>query len=198
MKNSCGITSFVFCLILLLSGCKDELPIEKDLSDVQLKFVNEEGQKKTFPDDYKGRILLFSLMFTHCPDICPMTTNNLYRVQQALIKEKIPDIEFISFSFDPQRDTPFVLNQYAEVRDINTQEWDFLSSSQESVDSLKKILGYIAIAGDTSFTPEGNPYYFFVHTDKMFLVDRESRIRGSYKGSEINLEQIVNDIKKLN
>lgn len=186
------ITSFVF-----FTGCKEELPIEKDLRSYQYKLVNQNEQAVIFPEAYKGKIVLLGLIFTNCPDICPMTTNNMYRIQQRLKEEKIDDVELISLTFDPQRDTPFILKQYAEIRDINTEHWDFLTTNEETVDSLKQVLGFMAVAGDTSYTPEGKPYYFFVHTDRIQLIDQESRIRKNYKGSVINLEEIIADIKLL-
>lgn len=186
----------VLCL-LIVTGCKNDLPVVKDLQNKHFKFVNQDGHDIIFPNTYNGKIVILGLIFTNCPDICPMITNNMTRIQERLKKENINDVEFVSVSFDPQRDTPFVLKQYAEVRDINTDQWDFLTGRQNTVDSLKKLLNYMAIAGDTAFTPEGKPYYFFVHTDRLTLMDREGRVRKNYRGSEINLEQIVADIKSL-
>lgn len=195
MKEKSILVLIIFFLIAV--GCKEELPIERDLQNYHYRLVNQDEHRITFPENYKGKIVLLGLMFTNCPDICPMTTNNMFRIQQRLQQEKIYDVEFISLSFDPQRDTPFILKQYAEIRDINTEQWDFLTSNQNIVDSLKKVLGFMALAGDTSFTPEGKPYYFFVHTDRISLIDQESRIRRNYQGSVIDLEQIISDIKTL-
>lgn len=198
MKFLICIFPAIIILFIFFIGCREELPIEKNLQNYQYKLVNQNEQAIKFPEAYRGKIVLLGLIFTNCPDICPMTTNNMYRIQQRLKEEKIDDVEFISLTFDPQRDTPFVLKQYAEIRDINTEHWDFLTTNEETVDSLKQVLGFMAVAGDTSYTPEGKPYYFFVHTDRIQLIDQESRIRKNYKGSEINLEEIIADIKLLN
>jgi protein SCO1/2 len=54
-----------------------------------------------------------------------------------------------------------------------------------------------AIAGDTTFTESGEPVYFFVHTDRITLIDQQGNIRKEYSGSRINLDEIVSDIKYL-
>jgi len=197
MKTILYFFAVLLIFFPIISGCSEELPIEKNLQDQHFKLINQNEHNIIFPDKYNGKIVLLGLIFTNCPDICPMTTNNMYRIQQRLQQEKIYDVEFISLSFDPQRDTPFILRQYAEIRDINTAQWDFLTTDQNTVDSLKRVLGFMAVSGDTSYTPEGKPYYFFVHTDRIQLIDQESRIRKNYKGSEIDLEQIITDIKTL-
>jgi protein SCO1/2 len=62
---------------------------------------------------------------------------------------------------------------------------------------MKKAMNFVAAAGDTSYTEDGMPYYFFVHTDRISLIDQEGKIRKNYKGSRIDINEIIKDIKTI-
>ena len=51
---------------------------------------------------------------------------------------------------------------------------------------------------DSSITSEGKKYYYYIHTDRISLLDSNGRIRKNYSGSTINIDEILNDIKLLN
>lgn len=188
---------FIIALLLLAYGCSKEKEIEANLTNINHALLNEDSVKVSFPGYFKGKTAVMGFIFTNCPDICPLTTNNMQRIQKQLEKEGIYNVEFISLSFDPERDKPSVLKEYARIREIDTKNWHFLTGSKEAVDALKKEMHFMAIPGDTSYTEDRRPYYFFVHTDRISLIDPESRVIKNYKGSSINIEEIVRDIKKL-
>ncbi len=62
---------------------------------------------------------------------------------------------------------------------------------------LLKQAEVFAIPGDSSITPKGEKIIFYVHTDRISLIDQEGRIRKHYSGSKIKVEEIVADIKSL-
>ncbi|HEX2866034.1 MAG TPA: SCO family protein [Ignavibacteriales bacterium] len=188
---------FFFFLALLTSGCKDKLPVKDDLSNAHYVFLTQDSSRVVFPQNVKGKVVVLGLIFTHCPDICPLITNNMERIQKEAKKEGINDISFVSISFDPLRDRPSVLKEYADVREIDTSNWVFLTGRQSEIDSLKKQLHYVSIAGDTTYSESGEPSYFFVHTDRITLMDKEGRTRQEYKGSSLNVDEVMKDIKTL-
>ena len=195
--------SFHLVLILLLIaiflyiGCSKGLPVEKDISLEKIEFFDEDSNKVSFPRFAEGKNVVMGFIFTHCPDICPMTTNNMQRVEKKLKENKINNVTFVSLTFDPMRDTPSVLKQYAEIRGIDLSNWHFLTGNQNSIDSVKNKMNILAIAGDTTYTPDGTPSYFFTHTDRISLIDKSGRVRKNYSGSKIDVDEIVNDIKTL-
>jgi protein SCO1/2 len=194
-------TTYSFLVVVLitafLSGCKDELPVEKDISKYRFELLNEDSSKVYFPEIVKGKITVLGYIYTNCPDICPMTTNNMEKIEQKLKEMNIDNVTFISLSFDPLRDTPSILKQYAAIRDINLSNWHFLTGKENTIDSIKKQMNFFAVAEDTSYSADNKPYYFFTHTDRISLIDQSGRLRKNYKGSNINIEEIVNDIKSL-
>jgi protein SCO1/2 len=182
---------------LLNLGCSKKLTIETDLEQSHFKMLNQDSSQVIFPDYVKGKVSILSLIFTNCPDICPLIINNMQRIQRRLLKDGISNINFISVSFDPGRDKPSVLREFAELREIETTNWQFLTGEQRDIDSLRKQLKFLAIAGDTTKIKKRKLSYFFVHTDRIYLIDKELKVRKHYKGSEVNLDEIAEDVKLL-
>lgn len=184
-------------ILISLSACNG-LPIEGDFGRAQFNLIDQDNQSQIFPDLIKGKIGVVGYIFTNCPDICPLTTNNMRLIQEELKKENInDDVEFVSISFDPEVDSPEVLKNFAEIRDLDLNNWAFLTGEKSIIDSLIKEAGVIAVVGDSSVTKEGETIYYFIHTDRISLIDEEGNIRKNYLGSRINIKDVVADIKKL-
>jgi protein SCO1/2 len=196
MKTKNEILLLIFIPAFFV-GCSSKLPVEMDLSSLHFKMVNQDSSGINFPDYLKGKIAIIGLIYTNCPDVCPLITNNMQRIQRSLIKQGINDINFVSVSFDPGRDRPSVLKEFAELREIKTNHWQFLTGKQSDVDTLRRHLRFLAIAGDTTKTSSGKLSYSYVHTDRIYLLDKDLKVRKYYKGSEVNLDEIVGDVKKL-
>ena len=183
--------------LLLSISCKEKLPIDKDLTKKSYNLINQEGEAVVFPDIIKGQITVMGFIFTHCPDICPMTTHNMYLTEKKLKEEGINDVKFVALSFDPDRDTPEVLKKFAEVRELDFNSWTLLTGEINTVNDLLKRFDVKAIKTDETTDAEGNYEYSMMHTDRISLIDENGRLRKNYKGSTINIEELVNDIKTL-
>ena len=188
----------LFILIsILFTSCQSKFPEKEFIGNRSEKLVNQDSLTINFPKHYEGKILLVSFIFTNCPDICPLITHNFQLIQQKVKENKIENVSFAAISFDPERDTPSILKKFAEVRNLNLSNYNLFSGKKEKIKSLMETFHIVAIASDTTFTDDGDPVYFFMHTDRITLVDQDQNIRKSYRGSEINLEEIINDIKNL-
>ena len=60
-----------------------------------------------------------------------------------------------------------------------------------------KKMQVVAVPGDTTKTSDGDLIYFFIHTDKAFLIDKDNRIRSEYRGSKLDVAQAVKDLQTL-
>lgn len=189
-----------FSLFLLLSiiaaGCS-RLPVIHDLSAKDYTFLNQDSTQVTFPSAYKGKIVVMSFIYTHCPDICPLTTNNMQHLQDSLSIKGIRHVQFVTLTFDPNRDTPHVLKEYAAIRGITFASWNFLSDTKVNTDSVLDEVDFRYFPGDSSSTKSGQLIYYISHMDKSILIDQQGRIRGTYSGSELDFNQIIDDIKSL-
>jgi protein SCO1/2 len=195
MKKLILITLSVTLLLSL--SCKDNLPLDKDLTKKSYTLINQDSVEVIFPENIIGHITVMGFIYTHCPDICPMTTHNMYLVQKQLNEEGIDNVKFVALSFDPDRDTPEVLTKFAEIRDLDFNSWTFLTGQKNTVDEMMKRFDVKAIKTDERIDEEGNLEYSMMHTDRISLIDENGILRKNYKGSTLNLKELINDIKTL-
>jgi protein SCO1 len=86
--------------------------------------VDQSGQARN-ASIFAGKITIADFMFTHCPLACPQMTMQLEKVQTRL--KGLP-VQIVSFSLDPEHDTPARLTEYATQRfKLDTSNWLFLT-----------------------------------------------------------------------
>ena len=183
------------------AGCGAKLPIIYNVGAKDYTFLNQDSSRVNFPSAYKGEFAVMSFIYTHCPDICPLTTNNMVHLQDTLAADGIHGVHFVTLTFDPHRDTPHVLKEYAEIRGINFKDpqrgtWDFLTGTVANTDSVLYSMKIRYFPGDSSYI-DGKLNYFISHTDECVLLDGKARVRGVYSGSQLDFAEIVKDIKSL-
>jgi len=190
----------IFSLILILnliSGCYEHFPLDQDLTRTQNTFFNQDSLTVQFPNIIKDKITVLAMVYTHCPDICPMTTHNMHLVEQKLPSELKNKVKFVVISFDPHRDTPNVLKKFAEIRDLSFDNWTLLSGDDKNTNEVMLKFGVKAIPADSSYDEDGELSYNVIHTDRISLIDQEGKLRSNYKGSTADLDMILEDIKYL-
>lgn len=195
------INIFLFSTLIIttniLSGCYEHFPLDQDIERTQNTFLNQDSVKVEFPSIIKDKITLLAMVYTHCPDICPMTTHNMHLVEQRLPAELKNKIKFIIISFDPNRDTPAVLKKFAQIRDISFDNWSLLSGDEQNTKEVMLKFGIKAIPTDSTYDATGELSYNVIHTDRISLIDQDGRLRSNYKGSTADLDIILEDIKYL-
>lgn len=103
--------------------------------------VTQDGKRVRFYDDLlKGKAVVINVIYTHCPDKCPLSTAKLAQVQRLLGDRVGKEIFFYSISIDPKRDTPAVLKAYAEKFHAGPG-WLFLTGKKEDITLVQKKLG---------------------------------------------------------
>jgi protein SCO1/2 len=73
--------------------------------------------------DLRGKVVALAFIYTGCPDICPMLTQKMVDVQDALGADFGAKIAFVSITLDPERDTPEVLKDYAQFWGARPEGW---------------------------------------------------------------------------
>ena len=144
-----------------------------------------------------GAITLLGFIYTTCsdPDGCPLA----YRVFDAL-KEAIGargelrgKVRFVTLSFDPARDTPEVMKNYAGSRAVdkgNGLRWYFLTTR-----SARELMPLVAGFGqDVRVTRNGRE---LSHVLKVFLIDRGGDLREIYSSNFLHPQVVLNDIETL-
>ncbi len=187
---------YVILFIAGLAGCIENLPLDEEIDNYKL--INQDSTTVVFPEDFKSKILVVGFIFTNCPDICPLTTNNMHLIQEELKKENInQNVQFLSISFDPEIDKPSVLKKFAEVRDLDLSNWQLCTGSPSTIEKLLDEFNVLAVQADTIYLPNNKVQYYYVHTDRISLLDQKGNLRKNYPGSKIDIKEITTDIKEL-
>jgi protein SCO1/2 len=153
-------------------------------------FTNEFGKEIT-STQLKGKVWIADFFFTSCQTICPLMTTNLKRLNQSTQDLK-DEVQFISFSIDPDRDTPRTLMRYKTHHGIKSANWIFLTGDEEKI-HLLGIENFQIFAGRDEESQGG-----FAHSGAFTLVDKEGFVRGVYLGTDSKqVEQLEKDIRLL-
>lgn len=166
-----------------------------DYSDLSIKLTNQNGETVQFPEDFRGKPVMVGFIYTHCPDICSFITANLYKTWQEL--DETGDAHFLLITFDPERDTPDILASYADSFNMNRAPFQFLTGSPENIERLMERFSVRKQVSYTTETEEGNEIYFLNHTDKVLLIDQESRLVMDYGGSMTPVHIFKTDLEPL-
>jgi protein SCO1/2 len=122
-----------------------------------------------------GKIWIADFIYTTCPGPCPMISSRMSELQKPLEKT---DVHLVSFSVDPEKDTPAVLRSYAERLQAEPGHWDFLTGPKSAIYKLSHDSFKLAVSDGSD--AQGIP----VHSTRMVLVDRHGQIRGYYDAIE--------------
>ena len=138
--------------------------------------------------DLRGTVVAVTFIYTGCPDICPLLTQKMVDVQDALGADFGAKIAFVSISLDPERDTPEVLKDYAQFWGANLAGWSFLTGSPEAVHDVTRRYGvFFAKKEDGSVD----------HTQLTSLIDTDGQLRVQYLGARFDPEEFRQDLMSL-
>ncbi len=156
-------------------------------------FTFTDQNEKPFGDkDLNNKIYVANFFFTTCPSICPEMQTLMKKVHDQDDFVKLNDFKLVSFTVDPDHDTPAVLKEFADRVGADSNRWKFLSGNRDAIYKLAYD-GYMANAAADSTAPGG-----FLHSDLVFLIDRERHIRGIYEGtSATDMKRLIDEIKVL-
>ncbi|MEQ8324741.1 MAG: SCO family protein [Vicingaceae bacterium] len=135
------------------------------------KLLDQNG-KYFSNQDLRGKIVVANFFFTRCPSICPKMAAHLLDFQNKF--EGVDSLIIISHTVDPLNDDVAALKKYAEKVHAQDGRWYFLTGDKEKIYQLA-FSGYFASAQKDEAAPGG-----FLHSELVFLIDGQGRLRGSY------------------
>jgi protein SCO1/2 len=133
-------------------------------------------------DEMRGKVYVANFFFSSCPTICPAMNYNLKQVQDRFLGYE--DIYFLSFTVDPEYDTPAVLKKYEQKVGAVNGRWFFLTGGKEAL--YKTARDFFVNAMEDSTAAGG-----FLHSEYLVIVDWEGRIR-SRTDEQGNLKAVYN------
>lgn len=166
---------------------REELPV---LADAPAFSLTDQDAKPITLASLKGKPWIGDFVFTHCAGPCPLMTAKMAKLQKELPSPPYPNLRFVSFSVDPDRDTPAVLKEYAAKFQADESRWRFLTGPSDAMFAAAKGMLLTAIPAN-----EANP---IIHSTKFVLVDGEGRIRQYYDYNDAEqMKALVKDAADL-
>jgi protein SCO1/2 len=160
-------------------------------ADVSL--INQNGDTYNFGKD-KTPLKLIEFIYTHCPDVCPTTTQKMVELKQELLKKGVygKDIEFVTITIDPYRDTPEILQEYKQGFGLEADnDWVFLTGEKQNVKDAQKELRKITDTLQFQYKDPGNGQ--FIHTTFTYLVDENNKFIAKFPMGQEFDKQVVYD-----
>jgi protein SCO1/2 len=167
------------------------------------RVVGLSGKTEPLSRYTRGAITLLGFIYTTCadPDGCPLA----YRVFDALQEEIAGNprlqgkVRFVTLSFDPMRDTPEVMRDYAGSRAVDKGaglRWYFLTTrSPRELEPLVEGFGQDVVT--TIDRTSGKPRRELSHVLKVFLIDAAGDVREIYSSNFLHPRTVLNDIETL-
>ena len=152
------------------------------------ELINQNGEIIT-QKNYENKIYVADFFFTTCQTICPIMTDHMAEIQDALTDQS--DVLLLSHTVMPEIDTVAQLKKYAREKGVNGSKWNLVTGDKKQIYDL---------ARGSYLAAEENPEdpYGLIHTENFVLVDRENRIRAHYDGTDPDVvEMVIHDIKVL-
>jgi protein SCO1/2 len=138
--------------------------------------------------DLRGKVVAVAFIYTGCPDICPLLTDKMARVQDELGADFGAKVAFVSITLDPEHDTPAVLKDYARAWGAKPHGWLFLTGSAAAVRDVTRRYGVFFLKkADGSVD----------HTQLTSLVDAKGEMRVQYLGARFDPEEFRHDLLSL-
>ncbi|WP_229734028.1 SCO family protein [Pontibacter amylolyticus] len=152
------------------------------------EFTSQQGQAIS-QNELDGNIYVADFFFATCPDICKEMSSQMVRVQEAFHDEE--QVKLVSFSVNPEHDTPEVLREYGERYNADPAKWYFLTGDREKIYNLAQKGFYLPV-----MKVEGQQD--FIHSEKFMLVDKDRYVRGIYDGTDKeDVDRLILEIKVL-
>ncbi|BBL74147.1 cytochrome c peroxidase [Methylomagnum ishizawai] len=173
-----------------------ELPALGQAADGRV--LDSTGRDLNLHQLYGDKLVLLSFIYSACADMngCPLATAVFHKLQKRLLRQ--PDIasqlRLVTLSFNPGHDTPEVMARYGQSFGEGL-EWRFLTTRSEA--DIQPILQAYGQTAQKDYDAQGHFTGTFSHILRVYLIDRERRIRNIYTVSFLHPDTLFNDVRTL-
>tara|TARA_Y100000766_G_C18776426_1_gene541011 strand:- start:215 stop:874 length:660 start_codon:yes stop_codon:yes gene_type:complete len=165
----------------------------KDHYIADFDLMNQDGEAFSSKSVSK-KIWVVEYFFASCMGICPIMNEQMKRIQSAYYSDT--NVVILSFTVDPENDTPKVLKEYANAHESAAGKWFFLTGNKESIYKLARKSFFLLKPAEAK--NQGDVGSDFIHTNNFVLIDENKQIRGYYDGTNRNeVDELIEDIAIL-
>ncbi|WP_261132099.1 SCO family protein [Bacillus sp. Marseille-Q3570] len=186
----------LICMMMVLAACgEEELEKPDDFNfEVQsFNFTNQDGKTASL-EDLKGKVWVADFIFTSCKTVCPPMTNGMASLQKNIEKAGLKDVQIVSFSVDPEVDTPEKLKEFGKKHHADFSTWHFLTGYEQGEIEEFAEKSFKAAVQKTSASDQVS------HGTSFYLVDQNGTVVTRYSGTNRSDEDdkaVIQDIKAL-
>lgn len=163
-----------------------------DLSLPPFSLVDQHGER-VGNDVFEGRVTVIDFVFTNCPLACPAMTGTMKDLADRLAGTPV---RFLSFSLDPERDTPERLRAYGEANGADFARWRFLTGDKATTWRMVRE-GLMFDIGEDESVPiplaDGTTMYNIRHPVHFVLVGPRGEILSLYNSTEEGAVRALED-----
>ena len=138
--------------------------------------------------DYRGKPLVISMIYTHCPFICATTTKSLTALKLSQSAFGVDSFGVLTIGFDTENDTPEAMDMFAQRTEVDLKNWDFVSSDAETIKKISKDLGFTFMPSD-----EGG----FNHISQTTFIDQDGKVYRQVYGEEFPNKTLLEPMRDM-
>jgi protein SCO1 len=191
----------LLALVVVLAGCGSTDATQKTTTASAKRFAGGEVTRpRTAPPialhdadgravtlaGQRGRFVLVTFIYTHCPDVCPLITKNLNAALRAIGPRARKQVRVLAVSVDPAGDTPKAVKAYTRVKHLFPQ-FDYLVGTRAELRRVWKAWHVLAVESKPDLVD---------HVAYTALVDTNGKERVLYDSS-VHATQVVHDLRVL-
>ena len=143
--------------------------------------------KPTTLSALQGNVVVLAFLYTHCPDVCPLTAEEFRQAQQKLTDSERDRTVFVAVSVDPVQDTPGAVQAFAKDHGL-AKSFVYLIGSAAQLQAVWSAYG-IRTETDPTTPAVG-------HSDAIYLLDRKGQVR-LLVHSNISADALATNVKVL-
>jgi protein SCO1/2 len=197
LAKAVGRPLFWVVLVGLLTGVPLALQVAQDQPAIpgifaklpEFELVDQDGKAFDLAR-MTGRIWIADFIFTRCPTLCVALSERMSSLQLRL-KNSNREIQLVSFSVDPEHDTPARLRDYAKRFHAMPWVWTFVTGALGAMETV--VVEGFKIAMDKNEDAPADDIMAITHGSKFVLIDRKGRIRGYYDDEEASVNRMLKD-----
>ena len=184
------ITNFIYLnvfIIFFISRVFATLP-ENSVYNLESNLIDKNGNCVNLVD-FRGKIQIFSMIYTNCKTICPIIVSNMKSIEKLLPDNIKNDVIFSLVTLDPDRDNIANMKKFFNEKKLNDNMWRLFKTTKE--ETLK-----LSLAVCIKYKKDKNDEY--IHSNLIIILDNKGVIRLHHQGLDKNYSKIIDLLVNLN
>lgn len=173
--------------VVLGRAFRAEVPTPPELDLALPAFVLTDQNDRPFrSEDLLGKVWVANFMFTSCPSVCPKLTKRMEQIEHRA-KNMGDAFYLVSFTVDPENDTPERLRAFAGLYHVDPRRWSFVTGPLDAIEGTV-VSGFKMAMGKEETSPG---LFSIFHGERLVLVDQRGHIRGYYEADDEGVDELL-------